>query len=200
MDTIKHEIDKERDDYERYHSELKRYNSLKRELKQHSAIGDDALLEFWCNGDFQPPKHRWGGRKPVLGVIFDDCIGSQLYTKGIRKLNQLTIFHRHLGQLSEGGAIGCSLFFLLQSYRAGHSGISKTIRNNATLLAIGKTKSQKELDEISEECSAEVDKETFLKLFEQATKEPHSFLLIDLHPKDHFPSKYRSNLDTFIVP
>ncbi len=200
LDTIKHEIEKERDDLERYWSEMKRYRALRKKMEQHSTISDEMVLEFWNDGTFQPPEHRWGGKKPVVGVIFDDCIGSQLYTKGIRKLNQMTIFHRHLGQLSEGGAIGCSLFFLLQSYRAGSGGISKCIRNNATLLALGKTKSQKELDEISEECAAEVDKETFLKLFDEGTQEPHSFLLIDLHPKEHFPSKFRSNLDTFIVP
>ena len=40
----------------------------------------------------------------------------------------------------------------------------------------------------------------FLELYKQATDEPHSFLMIDLHPKSDHPSPFRKNLAEFIVP
>ncbi len=164
-------------------------------------LPDELLLMFYKNGNFEPPTHKWNGRKPCLAILFDDCLGSGIFTKGIRKLNSLTIYHRHLGQLKEGGSLGCSLFFLVQSYKAQAGGISKCIRGNTTALAIGRTKSEKELDDIAEECGAEVDKDTFLKVHKEATKDTkYDFLFIDFHKKDNHPSPFRKNLDTFIIP
>ena len=39
-----------------------------------------------------------------------------------------------------------------------------------------------------------------LELYKQATDEPHSFLMIDLHPKSEHPSPFRKNLAELIVP
>mmetsp|Transcript_4812 Transcript_4812/g.10450 ORF Transcript_4812/g.10450 Transcript_4812/m.10450 type:complete len:260 (-) Transcript_4812:286-1065(-) len=166
-----------------------------------SRIPDEVLLMFYQNGTFQKPQHKWGGRKPHMAILFDDVMGSLLFTKGIRKLNKLTIFHRHLGQLKEGGALGCSLYFLVQSYKAQAGGISKCIRNQATTIVLFKTKNDKELQEVQEECSGEIDKETFYQMYEQATDGEHNALVIDLHwKKDTHPSGFRKNLDTFLIP
>jgi hypothetical protein len=202
LDQIKAEIEKERDDLEEYEKKKKLYKELMRSLGSNEwKISDDLLLEFYKNGQFQPPVHKWGGRKPCCAILFDDCMGSGLFTKGIRKLNKMVIYHRHLGQLEKGGAIGCSLFFLVQSYKAQSGGISKAIRGNTTSLAIGRTKSQKELEDIAEECGAEVDKETFMKVHKHATEgSKWDFLVIDFHRKDSHPSPFRKNLDTFIIP
>jgi hypothetical protein len=203
LEQIKLEIEKERDELEEYQEKKKLYKELMKMLNKDDVfqLPDELLLMFYKNGNFEPPTHKWGGRKPCCAILFDDCLGSGVFTKGIRKLNQLTIYHRHLGQLKEGGALGCSLFFLVQSYKAQAGGISKTIRGNTTSLAIGRTKSDKELDEISEECGAEIDKDTFLKVHSEATKDSKfDFLFIDFHRKDNHPSAFRKNLDTFIIP
>jgi hypothetical protein len=126
-------------------------------------------------------------------------MGSQLFTKGIRQLNQLCIFHRHVGQLKKGGSIGISLFFLLQSYLAQSGGISKCIRNNATSLIVFSSKSDKQLDEIATECSGEVSKEVFLKVYNHAIQKKHDFLFIDFFKKDGQPSMFRRNFSEYIV-
>ena len=115
-------------------------------------IPDEVLLMFYQNGQFQKPQHKRGGRRPHMAVLFDDVMGSLLFTKGIRKLNKLTIFDRHLGQLKKGGALGCSLYCLVQSYTSQAGGISKWIRDQATTIVLFKTKNDKELQEIQEEC------------------------------------------------
>ena len=135
-----------------------------------------------------------------MALICDDCIGSQLYTKGIRKLNQMCIYHRHLGQLKEGSALGCSLFFLCQSYKCAAGGISKCIRNNVTSMIVFANKNQKQLEEISEECSGEVSPEVFMSVYNECIKDKHDFMFIDLHRKESHPSMFRRNLSEFVVP
>ena len=204
LDDIKRKIDEERDLYEKYLADMKKYKEFMKKLNGENPIfriPDEVLLMFYQNGTFQKPRHKWGGRKPHMAILFDDVMGSLLFTKGIRKLNKMTIFHRHLGQLEEGGALGCSLYFLVQSYKAQAGGISKTIRNQATTIVLFKTKNDKELQEVQEECSGEISKETFYQIYEQATEGEHNALVIDLHyKKDIHPSGFRKNLDTFLIP
>jgi hypothetical protein len=182
---------------------MKKWTSLQHALSTGNPmfhVSDDLLMEFFKQGDFQKPKPKYGHEgPPVLGLVLDDCLGSMLFTKGIRKLNALTIYHRHLGQLKDGGAIGLSLFFLVQSYKCQVGGLSKTIRGNCTSLVLFHTKSIKELQEISEECSAEVSPDTFFKIVKMAHQDKHDFLLVDYHRKDSHPSAFRRNLDTFLV-
>ena len=204
LDDIKRKIDEERDLYEKYLADMKKYKEFMKKLESNNPIfhiPDETLLMFFQNGTFQKPRHKWNGRKPHMAVLFDDVMGSLLFTKGIRKLNKMTIFHRHLGQLEKGGALGCSLYFLIQSYKSTAGGISKCIRNQATTIVVFKTKNDKELQEIQEECSGEIDKETFYQMYEQATEGEHNALVIDLHYKKGIhPSGFRKNLDTFLIP
>ena len=88
----------------------------------------------------------------------------------------------------------------MQSYKSAQGGIPKALRGNLTLLLLGKTKSEKELLEIAEEFGSEIGVPQFLELYKQATDEPHSFLMIDLFPKNEHPSQFRSNLSEFIIP
>ena len=203
IDSIKQKIDEERDAWEKYLEDSKRYKKFMRQLESESpvfGIPDDLLLMFYSNGTFQKPKSRYG-HKPHLAVLLDDVVGSSLFTKGIRKLNKLTIYHRHHGQLKEGGALGVSLYFLVQSYKAQAGGISKCIRNNVTTLVVFKTKSERELQEIQEECGAEVDRPTFYKMYNYATEGDHNCLIIDLHWKRGIhPSGFRKNLNEFLIP
>ena len=90
----------------------------------------------------------------------------------------MVILHRHQGQLKlKGGALGISMFFLLQSYKAQSGGISKCIRNNATSLVVFSNKSEKQLDEIAEECAGEVNPEVFKEVYKMALQDKHDFCL-----------------------
>ena len=200
-DQIRAILEDEAADLDRYIEDLKRWNQLQKKLKSQSPIvtfTDDELDKFWNGQEFQKPEHKWGGRKPCIGIIFDDAMGSMLYSKP-RRLNQLTIFHRHLGQLQSGGAIGASLFFLVQSYKSNVGGLTKSIRGQATSLLLFRTKNDKELQEISEEFSGEIDPQTFMRVYEFAIKAPHDFLYIDLHSKHTHASQFRRNLNEYII-
>ena len=134
-------------------------------------------------------------------MLIDDALGAGIYTIGIRKLNNMTILHRHIGQLASGGALGISIFFLLQSYKAHAGGISRPIRHQATSLIIFSLKDKKQLQEISEECSGEISPELFMKVYEKAIQDKHDFLFVDLHFKHNLhPSGFRRNLSEFLIP
>ena len=201
LDKVKAAIEAERDDLERYWEELRRYKALMALIhsKDHFwHIPDEALGEFFSNGDFVPPKHKWGGKPPMCALLLDDCMGSMLYSKP-RRLNQFTIYHRHIGQFEKGGAVGCSMFFLIQSFKSQVGGLTKTIRNQTTCMLFFKSQNDKELDDVAESVSGEVPKETFEKVYELAIQDPHDFLLIDLHKKKQHPSMFRRNFDEFLI-
>lgn len=130
----------------------------------------------------------------------DDMLGSMIYSKP-RKINALSTYSRHLGQLKEGGSIGVSLFFLIQSFKMNTGGLTRCIRNQCTQLLLFKTKCSKELDDVAESCGGEISKEKFMKVYDYAieTGGSHAFLFIDLHRKSNHPSMFRVNLDGFIL-
>lgn len=211
LDDIINKIDTERDDLEKYLDQINRWKDLQKFLNNTNAlftIPDDLLEDFFSGGNFQKPTWKYGLEnnddlkpiKPCIVVLFDDCIGSSIFSgKGEKKLNQMVIYMRHLGQLKNGGAIGCSFIFSIQSYTSKNSGLSKTIRNQMTHMMLFKTKNIKELDLIADEVAGEIDKKTFIKLYNEAIKEKFDFLFIDLHKKDHHPSMFRRNLNEFLL-
>jgi hypothetical protein len=178
---------------------MKEYNKLMRDIKQGHNIGDDLMLKFF-NNDFVKPQHRWGGKKPRICVIFDDMLGSLIYSRP-RKINALSTYSRHLGQLEEGGSIGVSLYFLIQSFKMQTGGLNRVIRNQCTQLIVFKTKDLKELDDIADSCGGEISKEKFIQVYDYAieTGGSHAFLFIDLHRKPNHPSMFRVCFDKFIL-
>jgi hypothetical protein len=199
IDKIKEIVNEEARDLERYKHEMKEYNKLMRDIKEGQRVGDELMLKFFDN-DFVKPKHRWNGRKPRIAVIFDDMLGSLIYSRP-RKINALSTYSRHLGQLEEGGSIGVSLFFLIQSFKCQTGGLNRVIRNQCTQLIVFKTKDNKELDDIADSCGGEISKEQFVKVYDYAieTGGSHPFLMIDLHKKSNHPSMFRVNFSDFII-
>jgi hypothetical protein len=199
IDKIKDIVNGEARDLERYKYEMKEYNKLMRDIREGQNIGDDLMLKFFDN-DFVKPKHRWNGKKPRIAVLFDDMLGSGMYSKP-RKINALSTYSRHLGQLEEGGSIGVSLFFLIQSFKCQTGGLNRVIRNQCTQLIVFKTKDNKELDDIADSCGGEISKDKFIQVYDYAieTGGDHPFLFIDLHKKPNHPSMFRVNFDKFII-
>jgi hypothetical protein len=205
IDKIKEIVNEEARDLERYRHEMKEYNKLMNDIKKGNSLDDNMLLKFFDTNtyglnDFIKPQHRWKGEKPRIAVIFDDMLGSLIYSRP-RKLNALSTYSRHLGQLEEGGAIGVSLFFLIQSFKCQTGGLNRVIRNQCTSMIIFKTKDNKELDDIADSCGGEISKDKFIEVYDYAieTGGSHPFLFIDLHKKDNHPSMFRVNFDKFII-
>jgi hypothetical protein len=205
VDKIKDIVTGEARDLERYRYEMKEYNKLMNDIKTGNSLDDNMLLKFFNTNtyglnDFVKPKHRWNGKKPRIAVLFDDMLGSMMYSRP-RKINALSTYSRHLGQLEEGGSIGVSLFFLIQSFKCQTGGLNRVIRNQCTQLIVFKSKDLKELDDIADSCGGEISKETFIKVYDHAmeTGGDHPFLFIDLHRKPNHPSMFRVCLDKYII-
>ena len=197
---VKQIVEKERDDLVEYRNKLKLYNEARARIRK---AGDDDMSYLWdyiaADGScaLDKPTHRWGGKVPRCCCIIDDAIGSELYSRP-RALNNLAILHRHLGQFPEGGSIGISLFYLVQSYRTCAGGLTRCIRNNTTGLIAFLSKNSSEVDEMEEELASECGSD-FRRAYEYATAEGgYNFLTVDLHPKKPY-MMYRKNLDTFLI-
>jgi hypothetical protein len=200
IDKIKDIVKGEAEDLERYKEELKTYNKIIKDLKDGKRLDDDILLQYFGDDNyFQKPEHRWNGEKPRIAVIFDDMLGSGIYSKP-RKLNGLSTYSRHVGQLKEGGAIGVSLFFMIQSFKCQTGGLNKVIRNQCTSMCLFKTKDKQEMKDVAESVSGEINEELFTKVYDTAIIEPYDFLFIDLHKKKEHLSMFRRKLDEFIIP
>ena len=202
IDQIKDIVKREAKDLERYKEELKRYNKLKKDLKEGKYLDDDLLLQFFNDENhFQKPEHRWNGQKPRIACIFDDMLGSGIYSRP-RKLNGLSTYSRHVGQLKDGGAIGVSLFFLIQSFKCQTGGLNKVIRNQCTSMLLFKTKDRQEMKDVAESVSGEIDEELFNKVYDTAIGDgsDYPFLFIDLHKKKEHLSMFRRKFDEFIIP
>ena len=205
IDKIKEIVNEEALDLERYRHELKEYNKLMRSIKDGNRVDDDLMLKFfeantYGMNDFIKPKHRWGGRKPRIAVIFDDMLGSGIYSKP-RKINGLATYSRHLGGLKDGGSIGVSLFFLIQSFKCQTGGLNKVIRNQCTQMIMFRSKDLKEIDDIADSCGGEISKDQFMQVYDYAIGDGsnYPFLFIDLHKKPEQPSMFRRRFDEYII-
>ena len=202
IDDIKKIVKDEAEDLERYEAELERYNRLMKNIKNGNYMDEEALALFFSpeNQEFTKPEHRFNGRKPRIGVIFDDMLGSGIYSKP-RKLNGLATYSRHLGQLKDGGAIGVSLFFMIQSFKCQTGGLNKVIRNQCTSLLLFKTKDNQELKDVAESVGGEISEDLFNKVYNEAIGDGsnYEFLYVDLHPKKEHISMFRKRFDTFII-
>jgi hypothetical protein len=205
IDEIKQIVLNEAKDYERYHHEMREYNKLMKDIKTGNSLDDNMLLKYFSANtyglnDFVKPKHRWDGRKPRIAVLFDDMLGSMMYSKP-RKINGLATYSRHLGGLEEGGSIGVSLFFLIQSFKCAVGGLNKVIRNQCTSLIMFKSKDLTEINDIAESCGGEISKDQFIKVYEEAIGDGTGFpfLFVDLHKKPEQPSMFRRRFDQYIL-
>ena len=202
VEKIKAKVEHEAKELEDWEKQMLRYNRLIKAIKSPNAMFDsDSLTDFFSSGEFLPPKHKWGGRKPKLVCVIDDALGSDLFSKP-RKINALSTFSRHLGAFTDNRpAIGLNLMFLVQTLKCQVGGLSKVIRNQAKLYMMFKSHSKKELEDLTEAVAGEVPRQVFKDVFKQAIREPHDFLFIDLQYKRGVqPSMFRRGLNVYLVP
>jgi DNA polymerase III delta prime subunit len=85
----------------------------------------------------------------------------------------------------------CSIIYISQSFYA----VPKLIRDNISYLIIKQVSSMKNLTMICRECSLGIDKKQLKSIYDDATKNKQSFLLIDLEgDKEH---RFRCDFDSY---
>lgn len=85
----------------------------------------------------------------------------------------------------------CSLIYISQSYYQ----VPKLIRDNINYLILKQVSSMKNLTMICRECSLGIDKKQLKFIYDDATKDKQSFLLIDLEGEKDM--RFRSNFDNY---
>lgn len=151
------------------------------------------FLQALIDNKFLEPKWKYQSEVPPrLFLIIDDSLGFPIY-KPSEKLTAFVACHRHHGK-----GLGISIAMLVQTYKCGSSeGISRPIRENATMLCLGKLKDTNQMEGIFSEIGSDITFERFQEILKKATDEPYGFLTIDFAPKTK-EQMFRSRFDEII--
>lgn len=106
-------------------------------------------------------------RPPNTLLVIDDSVGSAIFREGRSPLINFFIKARHYKT---------NVMLLSQYFKA----VPKKVRSNMTGYILFKTFDKTQLQSVYEEINSYLGYEDFLKLVEEHTKEPHSFIFIDL--------------------
>lgn len=193
----------ERDDLIEYRQK----KQMMRELKKVYGETPSKLAEYFYlfnefieNGKWKEPEHKYNGRRPVMACFVDDAQSTAIFRN--RKFLNLALKHRHLFSMpGDESSLGLSLFIAVQSYTSTGGSLPRPIRNNATHVALWRTKNIKELKLISEEMAGEVSPEKFIEIYDfiMSDPSPHTMMFVDLHKKPNHKSMFRKNYTEFVV-
>ena len=86
--------------------------------------------------------------------------------------------------------LNISFAFITQSYFS----VPKDVRLNSTHYSIMKINNKRELRNIADTHSTNIDYQDFIKIYRECTKEPYNFLTIDTTLPDSDPLRFRKNL------
>ena len=116
--------------------------------------------------------------KKVL-IVFDDIIANIMRSTNFKAIIK-ELFKRKLN---------ICIVFITQSYFR----TPKDARLNSTHCILMKIGNKKELKSIAEEKSGHLDYKDFLEMYNYCTKEPYSFMTIDVRPTATIP--FKKNFD-----
>ena len=123
--------------------------------------------------------YNTGGKRKVL--IFDDMIADVMGDKKFKAIiKELFIRCRKLN---------ISIVFITQSYFR----TPKYARLNSTHYLLMKIQSKKELQNIAQENSGNIDFKDLLKIYKDYTSEPYSFMIIDATVPSSDSMRFRKN-------
>ena len=199
LKTVVKIVEDERAEWDAFLEKKKKWETFKKMNENNiplNKVKPEMMIEFMDLGFFEPTfeEPQWKYEKevpPRLFLAVDDFMGTVLcYPKA--GLTNFCLRHRHIGK-----GLGISVAMLVQSYCAV-GGVPRPIRENVTMLMLGKNNQEGQIEKIYSECIGdECSKEEFLKAFEYATSEPYSFFMIDFCPKTP-QQRFRKNFDTYI--
>jgi len=195
----------ERDDLIEYRKKKQMLKELKKIYGNPSQMDAEyfALFEEYIDRltmKFKEPEHKWNGRRPKMALFVDDAQSTAIFRN--RKFLNLALKHRHLFSMpGDEASLGLSLFIAVQSYTSTGGSLPRAIRNNATHVALWRSKNKKELDLISQEMAGEVSPDKFLEVYDfiMQDESPHTMMFIDLHRKPNHQSMFRKNYTEFVV-
>ena len=120
-------------------------------------------------------------RKQKVLIIFGNMIADIMSSKKFKAIiKELFIRCRKLN---------ISIVFIMQSYFR----TPKDARLNSTHYIIMKIQSKKELQNIAQENSGDIDFKDFLKTYKEYTSEPYSCMIIDTSVPSNHPMRFRTN-------
>ena len=120
-------------------------------------------------------------RKRKVLIIFDDMITDIMSSKNFKAIiKELFIRCRKLN---------ISIILITQSYFR----TPKDARLNSTHYVIMKIQSKKELQNIAQENSGDINFEDFLKIYKDYTSEPYSCMIIDTTVPSGHPMRFKKN-------
>ena len=118
-------------------------------------------------------------RKRKVLIIFDDMIADIMSSENFKAIiKELFIRYRKL-----------NISIIAQSYFR----TPKDARLNSTHFVIMKIQSKKELQNIAQENSGDIDFKDFLKIYKDYTSEPYSCMIIDTAVPSGHPMRFRKN-------
>ena len=203
IDQVINMVEADRDEWERFVDEKRRYEQYLRHIRDGSAVIDDTLLMAYTLGwmDGRKPKWKYEKEEPVKSLlILDDVLSSPAISQS-SGLTRIATLNRHIAPLKEDharrSACGLAVIILTQTYRMT-GGISRCLRENLSILTLFKNKQQKQMDVIREELANVVDERLFTAAYNYATKEKFGNLSVDFRPK--CPTlTFRKNLSEAIL-
>ena len=180
--TVIERVEAEKKEHEQYLFKKRRYNEFKKAMR--SAVSVEAmpammLMEAMDLGFFEGPpkwKHADDSHPTYCMLIIDDCLSLPIMMNPSSGLLSLCVKHRRVAD-----GLGLSIAMLVQTYCA-IGGLPRPIRENCTLLCLGKLKDLNQKAKIHEEIGSDVDLDKFDQMFQYATSKPFGFLCIDFNP------------------
>lgn len=139
LEDIISKVQQEMDDFKAYEEKIRIRKELNAAIKStHSEsdifkINPELLLSAF-NYDIinqDPPPHKWGGKRPVIALLADDCQGSPLLNS--KKFQHLCLRHRHIGD-----GLGLSIFMACQNFKAQTGGMPLAIRVSKSVTTVHK--------------------------------------------------------------
>jgi len=184
IEDILKKCKKDSDDYDDYEEYMAAYRKWKR--GKQLSIDEHTMLD---NNNFDKPSEVIPRPSPLL--IIDDMSHSDIYsTSRQNPFINLCLRHRHINH-----GKGITIMMAAQTFR---SGIPLPLRQNIQQYFIWPTHDKGQLEAIYQEVANLIDDESFMKIYREATREPHSFLSIDT---TNTPDKqFRKNFDTLLIP
>ena len=119
-------------------------------------------------------------KRKILTVFVDMIVDIMTNKKFQVIIKELFIRRRKLN---------ISLIFITQSYLI----VPNEARLNSTHYLIMKINNRKDLQQIAIDHSADIDYKDFLKIYRNCTKQPYSFLTIDITFSADNPMRFRKN-------
>tara|TARA_R110002012_G_scaffold184222_2_gene350783 strand:+ start:8106 stop:9023 length:918 start_codon:yes stop_codon:yes gene_type:complete len=192
-------IEADKQEWEEFLEKKKKYEMFLRDKGTNlQALNSKRLLMYYNLGFLEPEMNEPEWKYPIeqpprIAVVIDDAMGTDLLAKRSSGLINFCIKHRHIAD-----GLGCSVFMLVQSYKA-QGGVNRAIRENTTHLLLFKVNDFNQIKAIKEESDLPVTEEEFENMCSYAHAKPFNFLLLDFAYKCE-TKRFRSGWDEYIIP